>query len=136
MIVYLAVPISFGRDLRFANSIAKAISELGHKISSRWVLEEDPSWGLSPEEIYERDLKGIERSDVLVADISRPSIGVGMEMMYAILHGKEVICITKRGIPISGLVLGSDRARILILDGEEELKRRLKELIGDERGEG
>ena len=127
----MAVPLSFGRNLNFAIKIAEVIERLGHQITSKWVLHDDPSWGLRPDEIRKRDFKTIEESDVLIADITRPSIGVGMEIMYALLQGKTVICITKYGLPIPGLILGDKRIKIIvILSEDEDLEQKLKEVIG------
>ena len=130
MKIYLAVPLSFGRNLTFAMKIAEVIERLGHQITSKWVLHNDPSWGLRPDEIRERDFKAIEESDVLIADITRPSIGVGMEIMYALLQGKTVVCITKYGLPIPGLILGDKRIKIVILREDRDLEQKLKEVIG------
>lgn len=133
---YLATSLSFGRNLGFVYELAKVIEACGYEIASKWVLDEDPSWGLNAEQIKERDLKAIEDSDLLVADITKPSIGVGMEMMYALMKGKQVICITKKGLPISGLIRGEREIKIIILKQGEELKERLKkELMTDDERE-
>jgi nucleoside 2-deoxyribosyltransferase len=133
---YLATSLSFGRNLRFVCELAKAMKACGYEITSKWVLDEDPSWGLNAEQIKERDLKAIENSDLLVADITKPSIGVGMEIMYALMKDKKVICVTKRELPISGLIRGERRIKIIILERDEELKERLKKelMIDDKRG--
>jgi nucleoside 2-deoxyribosyltransferase len=131
--VYLATSLSFGRNLEFIYELAKAIEACGCEITSKWVLDDDPSWGLNAEQVKERDLKAIEESDLLVADITKPSLGVGMEIMYALLKGKEVICVTKRGLPISGLIKGERRIKIVILGEKEGLRERMKrELMSDE----
>ncbi len=126
---YLAVSLSFGRDLKFAKRIAEALNNLGYEIASSWVLDEDPSWGLSAEEITRRDLEAIEHSDVLIADVSRPSTGVGMEIMYALMKGVKVVCVTKSGLPVSGLVAGSPKISLIVIRDEEELEEKLRGVL-------
>ena len=48
---------------------------------------------LSDEQIFLRDIKWIEKSDILIADVSSSSIGVGYEIAIA----------EERGLPIIGL---------------------------------
>ncbi len=126
---YLAVPLSFGRDLGFAKRIAEVLKKLGYEITSPWVLDEDPSWGMTAEAITKRDLEAIETSDLLVADVSRPSTGVGMEIMYALMKGVKVICVTRVGLPISGLVAGNPDISLVIISDEEELEEKLRGVI-------
>lgn len=126
---YLAVPLSFGRNLDFAKRIAKALKKLGYNITSPWVLDEDPSWGMTAEKITKRDLEAIEQSDLLVADVSKPSTGVGMEIMYALMKGVKVVCVTRAGLPISGLVAGNPKISLTIISNEDELEDKLKGVI-------
>ena len=43
------------------------------------------------EAIYTRDVNAVERCDVLIGEVSSPSLGVGMEIMLAIRLGTPVI---------------------------------------------
>ena len=49
--------------------------------------------GLTDQEIYNRDMDWLSSSDVVVADVSTPSLGVGFEIASAIRQGKSVLCI-------------------------------------------
>ncbi|TFG13992.1 hypothetical protein EU537_04635 [Candidatus Thorarchaeota archaeon] len=46
--------------------------------------------------IYERDVEQVKKSDLLVAEVSSPSLGVGMELMLAIELGKPVLIFRHR----------------------------------------
>ncbi len=45
------------------------------------------------EHVYIRDTKWIDMCDVLIAEVSIPSLGVGYEIAYAESKGKQVICL-------------------------------------------
>lgn len=48
---------------------------------------------LSPEEIFRREKKGIEKSDCIVAEVTKASSGVGGEIVYALMHHKPVLAL-------------------------------------------
>ena len=86
--IYFSGSISGGREDRtFYQAIVKALEDAGHHVFAGSVTSE--SIGVEGEplealQIFERDLGWIEevaaRGGVLVAEISRPSIGVGYEI--------------------------------------------------------
>ncbi len=49
------------------------------------------------EEIYERDICWLRASDVVVAEVSVPSLGVGYEIGKAEGWGKGVLCLNRKG---------------------------------------
>jgi len=55
----------------------------------------EPEGRLLPEIIAETAFDGIKACDVLVADISEYSIGVGVEIGYAFGLGKQIVLIAK-----------------------------------------
>ena len=78
--------------------ISKVLTEHGFVILTPHVLEDklDIEKGVSPREIYERDIMLLKKADVCVAEISFPSLGVGFEIAYALLNGKPVIALCRR----------------------------------------
>ena len=48
---------------------------------------------LSDQEIHDRDLQWIIESDMLVAEVTIPSLGVGYEIGRAIEMGKPILCL-------------------------------------------
>jgi hypothetical protein len=124
MRIYLAVPLAHNRDQSLAGAVADALEDLGHQITSKWVLDRDPSWGLGTEKIVKRDFGAVEESDALVAEISTPSHGVGMEIEFAVLKGKKVICLKRPDAKLSGLIAGTPSIAVLTyLDREDAIKR-------------
>ncbi len=122
--VYLAVPLAYNRDQMLASALAQAIEGRGHAITSKWVLDKDPSWGLTFEELAKRDFEALEASDALVAEISTPSHGVGMEIQYAVMKGKKTICLRRPDSKISGLIAGTKSIIVdTYLDREDAVRR-------------
>ena len=93
MKAYLAVPLVNNRDSNLAKNIVQILKDLGCEIMSEWVLWDNPNPNLDPDGIYKRDYNAIKSCDCLIADVSHPSIGVGMEIMLAKSLGKKIICL-------------------------------------------
>jgi nucleoside 2-deoxyribosyltransferase len=104
--VYLSVPLIANRDTQTALEIAEAIKSAGHELISPWVIREDPNDGLTAAGVFERDTNAVMRCSMIIADVSTPSHGVGMEIMLAHALGKEVICVYRQGTKLSWMVKG------------------------------
>jgi nucleoside 2-deoxyribosyltransferase len=63
---------------------------------------------LEPAEIYQRDISNIRACDILIGEVSNPSLGVGMEIMLAIELRKPVLLFrSKSAEKLSRMVSGS-----------------------------
>ena len=49
--------------------------------------------GMTDQEIYKRDLDWLSSSDMVVAEVSTPSLGVGFEIAKALGLKKKVLCL-------------------------------------------
>ncbi len=59
-----------------------------------WVWKEKMSETKNDyEDVYKSKINRIKRADVLVAEISHPSIGVGFEIFYALSEKKQVLAL-------------------------------------------
>jgi nucleoside 2-deoxyribosyltransferase len=129
MKIYLCAPIIANRDLQKARLIAKTMWSLGCEIISDWVIEEDPGYSLPPREVFERDVEGIKKCDLLVAEVTTPSHGVGMEIMLAHTLGKPVVCLFRKGVKISHMILGLTEATLIEYYSEREMGEKLRRFI-------
>jgi len=86
--IYLAVPIINYYNQDLTKRLADLILELGFELSSPWVLS-GMDVDISPKEVFVRDTMGVKSSDIILAEVSKPSHGVGMEIMLAYMEGKE-----------------------------------------------
>lgn len=111
MNIYFACSITGGRqDEDHYQNLVNALLADGHQVptaglasSEVWKLEgiEDPIV------VYNRDIQWIRESDILIAEISTPSHGVGYEIGFALQLGKSVICLYQKGIIVSKMIIGN-----------------------------
>jgi nucleoside 2-deoxyribosyltransferase len=129
MIIYLSVPIIANRDEDRARAMAKAIRDSGHEVASPWVLSSAEGHKKGLVNIFERDRLGVENSDAIVADVSRPSIGVGMELMAAYHAKKRIIVAMKKGSVVSRMVTHMAPKKTIEFADETDLYSSLKRLL-------
>jgi hypothetical protein len=127
--VYLAVPLVSNRSLDRAQLMAKAIRDSGNVIASPWNL--DPLEVSSPGEVnvFDRDRTGSENADVMIADVTSPSTGVGMEVMAAYKAGRRIILVSKRGRRVSRMLEDMDRKEKLEYAEESEIYEGLLKML-------
>jgi len=110
MRVYLAAAMtSADRDLPAIAALVAHLERLGHEVPTRHVA--DPAGReldahLSDEELARRDLDWLASADALIAEVSTPSHGVGIEVMAAVQRLLPVLLLHRRGSRISRLLLG------------------------------
>lgn len=111
MVIYFGGSIRGGRDDR---ELYAAIIELLHhygKVVTEHVGDASVTLGgenASDREIHDRDLAWIRGSDVLIAEVTAPSLGVGYEIGRAVEWGKRVVCLYRPsdGRKLSGMISG------------------------------
>src|ERR1043165_1272201 len=96
--IYFSGSISGGRgDVTTYRRMIEALEKDGHRVLAGSVAAEhisDAGDPLSARDVFDRDLKWIEEADVLVAEVSTPSTGVGYEIAAArYRYGIPVICL-------------------------------------------
>lgn len=99
MKVYFGVSISLDREmLPVYQDIAKQVEQLGHTITSKHVLDPDLTKGewqkqYVPRELFKRETERLDKSDVMIADVTSPSWGTAFLIEYALNHGKPVLAL-------------------------------------------
>jgi len=100
MKIFFAGSIRGGRSmLPVYIQIVEILKKQGHKVVSEHVASADlekTEAKITDEEIFNNDIGYINECECLVADVTIPSIGTGYEICYAILKGKQVLCIYTR----------------------------------------
>lgn len=129
MKVYLAVPLQKNRNNVLAKDVSNILQSLGCKIISEWVLWDDPNPNLNRHAIYERNCEAIKSCELLVAELSSPSIGVGMEIMFAHSLGKKIICIYSH-TEISNMIRGLPDVILLSYKNLDDLKEKFDQQFG------
>lgn len=81
-------------------------------------------------EMYERVMKRLQTTDIVIAEMSSPSTGQGMELQEAVRLNIPIIIIAKNGSKISGTVLGSGKIKkVIYYDKKEDIKGKFTELL-------
>lgn len=85
--IYFSGSISGGReDVDLYRVLVDALEREGHRVLAGAVAAEHVGDGgepLDPREIFARDLRWLDEADLVVAEVSTPSLGVGYEIAYA-----------------------------------------------------
>lgn len=75
---------------------------------------------LSNKAIHDRDIDWLLSSDVIVAEVTNVSLGVGYEIGRAVEHNKKILCLRKRSsTPLSAMISGCNS---LLLKEYETIK--------------
>ncbi|XP_044131065.1 2'-deoxynucleoside 5'-phosphate N-hydrolase 1 [Bufo gargarizans] len=81
--------------------------------------------------IHDRDVSWLQRADVVVAEVTQPSLGVGYELGRAVAMNKKILCLFRgsSGRVLSAMIRGADNKRsLLVKDYEpEDVERVLQE---------
>ncbi|TFH25167.1 MAG: nucleoside 2-deoxyribosyltransferase [Bacteroidia bacterium] len=128
MKIYFCGSIRGGRDLAHTyEHIIKMLQGFGtvlteHVGSDEVIQKKDRV--LSDRQIHDRDLGWIVESDLLVAEVTVPSLGVGYEIGRAIEIGKPVLCLYDAGSgkALSAMIAGSDKVEMKLYRQTEEIE--------------
>ncbi len=138
MNIYFSCSITGGRQDQLAyQTLVQALLEDGHIIptahlSDPGVMELEAS--IDPQEVFARDTAWVSGCDLVVADVSTPSHGVGYEIALALGLGKPVICCYLQGRRVSKMITGntSPTLRQVIYHDPLDLVRQVRALIGSD----
>jgi len=135
MKIYFAGSIRGGREdaTRYRQIIA-LLTEFGEVLTEHvgdTTLTRDGEVGPSDEAIYERDMTWMEEADVVVAEVTTPSHGVGYEIARAETLGKPVLCLHRPGSgrQLSAMLAGNPSLQCAAYDSLEELKPILERFL-------
>jgi len=125
MNIYFACSITGGREFEADyQEIVSALTADGHEIPTSHLARSDVMENerkLSPQDVYERDVNWIKKCDVLIAEISVPSHGVGYEIGFpgtarqgrcALNIGKPVLCLYQKDRRVSKMITGNSDPRL------------------------
>jgi len=116
--IYFCGSIRGGRQL--ASTYEKIIGMLGEygQVLTEYLGDDDEITDrdatLSDREIHDRDLKWIMESDLVIAEVTIPSLGVGYEIGRAIEYRKPVLCLYQDSSDekLSAMIAGSPNVEL------------------------
>lgn len=130
--IYFSGSIRGGRTLQplYAAVVAR-LQQWGYDVLTTHVAAADvlrQEWreGVQASDIYARDLRWLADCDLVIADVSVPSLGVGVEIAEAQHLGKPVWCLCREDVELSAMVAGNRALRIIRYTHEADLLDRLE----------
>jgi 2'-deoxynucleoside 5'-phosphate N-hydrolase len=135
MKIYFAGSIRGGReDADLYRQIIEILSNYGEVLTEH---VGDPSLtslghdGPSDRFIHERDLKWLQSADVVVAEVTTVSMGVGYEIGRAVEAGKPVLCLFRpdAGKKLSAMIAGCPDLKLVDYNNLDEAKQAINKFL-------
>ncbi len=134
MIIYCAGAIKGDTKYqKYLQEIIEYLTSLGHTSLSELNENFSTNIPLTDKEIFKRDIKWLEQSKLVVAEISGPSLGVGFEISYSLYELKiPVLAVYNKKIESVSAMITGCTSKLLSIKGYEdsdELKKIISEFI-------
>lgn len=75
-------------------------------------------------QIHDRDIEWLRKADIVVAEVTTASLGVGYEIAKAEEMNKKILCIYRKidGRSVSAMISGSDKLTLKKYENMEDIK--------------
>jgi len=124
MKIYFGGSIAGGRKyLEIYQKIVAYLKSEGHRVLTEHVVQPDVlelETKFTPKQLYTRDIEWIKECDCLIAEVSNPSLGVGYEICYALRIDKPVLCLYRKGIFLTRMLLGNTSDGLVVRKYEKD----------------
>ena len=139
MKIYFAGAIRGGReDAEFYFNIIYYLEKFGvvlteHVGSTK--LSEKGEISRTDNDIFQRDLSWLQSADVVVAEVSTPSLGVGYELGIAEKLKIPVLCLYRpiKGKRLSAMINGNEKFQCQAYQGFDEAKTHINNFLKQEQ---
>lgn len=124
--IYFSASISGGRkDAPLYAGLIAALARFGTVLTEHigsQDLSDGGEDGPGDRDIYHRDVEWLEQADVVLAEVTTPSLGVGYEVARGALMGKPVVCMFRpeSGRRLSAMIRGNPRVTVLEYRASED----------------
>lgn len=135
MKIYFSGSIRGGRHHgEWYSFIVKELKKYGEVLSEFVADKTLTSYGdlnMTSDDIYQRDISLIKESDIVIADVTVPSLGVGYEIAYAEKLNKKIYCLYNQteGKNLSAMILGCKNCKVFNYKNKDELSEIIKEIF-------
>jgi 2'-deoxynucleoside 5'-phosphate N-hydrolase len=109
MKIYFSGSIRGGRqDAELYRQLIDELNNYGTVLTEH-IGAESIDHSKSDKEIHDEDMAWLRESDIVVAEVTTPSLGVGYEIGRAVVMGKPILCLFRPNVnsQISAMVKGS-----------------------------
>lgn len=126
MKIYFSGAISAGRERQplYARIVAfmqnRGMEVLSAHVAHANVLHAEAQ--ITAPEIFTRDMRMIAACDAMIAEVSRPSLGVGFEIATALQLRRRVLCLCDKEVFLTRMLTGNtdDNLKIVFYSQEAE----------------
>lgn len=85
---------------------------------------------INSKDIHDRDMKWLLESDVIVSEVSNPSLGVGYELGRALENNKKILCLCRKNIKrLSAMITGNGKMTVKYYNSADEAKNLIRNFI-------
>lgn len=133
MKIYFAIPMISGKSPAVPyKEIRDFLVENGHQVLTEHLLEEG-AWEsesqLPREFIFQRDISWLKEADLMIAEVSVPSLGIGFEIAYALGLKKEMLCLALDGVRVSAMIEGNKNLTLIRYRDSQEALRAVRAFL-------
>ena len=134
MVIYFAGAIRGDTKYKkYHKEIIDCIASIGHTALSELNEEFSTNVPLTDKQLFKRDIKWLESSKAVIAEISGASIGVGFEIAYSIFKLKMPVLalLNSKVESASAMITGCDSKLLVIktYSDPEDLKKIISDFI-------
>lgn len=82
--------------------IIKVFEKMGHKVVTSFTPGEvwEKRKPRDPQKVYKQTKEGIDEADLVIAEMTNPSFGVGYRLNYALAHNKYALVLYPQGLGV------------------------------------
>ena len=135
MKVYFAGAIRGGREKVYDyQKMVKKFEENNCNVLTKHVADPNLSQSgekITPREIYERDCIWLKEADIVFADITIPSLGVGYEIAKAEKYDKKIYAIYEADKNVSGFLRGDPHIEIIPYNNIDEILEKIDKICSN-----
>ncbi len=106
----------------FYSNMASVATNLNFEFFWAFLNGTDPikNPDVSPQDVYNRDIAELDKSDIMIAYIGEPTTGTGIEIEHAYHTGKPVIILYEQGKNVSRMLRGCPAVKKEIVFSSQE----------------
>ncbi len=129
MNIYFAASIRGGnQDVAYYQKLIDYLRKFGNVLTEHIGVENIDSLeskNQSDEEIHNRDMSWLLSADIVIAEVSTPSLGVGYELGRAFDAKKPIVCLfrAENGKRLSAMISGNKQIKVFEYKSIEEAQK-------------
>jgi nucleoside 2-deoxyribosyltransferase len=136
MRIFFAGPLTNLKDPEKTKALyvrlATVAKDLGYEYFWAFLSGTDPikNPDVAPSDVYHRDIKELDQSDMMIAYLGEPSTGTGIEIEHAHKTNKPIVILYEQETHMSRMLLGCPGiVKTIIFSSEDDAVTQLKAFL-------